>query len=287
MTKEKKRNLYEVIQAAPATGVRFYTSVDEGSYIPAHWHQAIEIIYLLEGELFVTVESTERLLTPGDCVLINSDIIHATKCTSPNRAILLQIPLDFIEVYITNIKQLLFTLDDSTDNLVRQTKILQFKETLTQMQIVNEIRPEGFLLRFNSLLFELLYQLYHNFSVQIFQADFNQKTKDLARLTTVLNYTSLHYDRLITIEEIARVAFLQPGYFCRFFKKCMGITFLEYQNEIRLSYIYRDLITTQDTVQQILERHGFTNYKLFRRMFSQHFHATPTEIRKGTSKVSP
>ncbi|MFQ9702956.1 MAG: hypothetical protein ACLR0U_13550 [Enterocloster clostridioformis] len=35
-----------------------------------------------------------------------------------------------------------------------------------QMQIANDIRPEGFLLRFNSLLFELLFQLYHNFSVQ-------------------------------------------------------------------------------------------------------------------------
>ena len=60
---------------------------------------------------------------------------------------------------------------------------------------------------------------------------------------------------------------MQPGYFCRFFKKCMGVTFLEYQNELRLSYIYRDLITTEDSVRDILERHGFTNYKLFRRMF--------------------
>lgn len=60
----------------------------------------------------------------------------------------------------------------------------------------------------------------------------------------------------------------------------MGITFLEYQNEYRLSFIYRDLITTKDPVHVILERHGFTNYKLFRRMFLEHFGDTPTKIRK-------
>ena len=60
----------------------------------------------------------------------------------------------------------------------------------------------------------------------------------------------------------------------------MGITFLEYQNEYRLSFIYRDLITTRDPVQVILERHGFTNYKLFRRMFLEHFGNTPNQIRK-------
>jgi AraC-like DNA-binding protein len=60
----------------------------------------------------------------------------------------------------------------------------------------------------------------------------------------------------------------------------MGLTFLEYQNEVRLSHIYQDLISTQDTLQSILERHGFTNYKLFRRIFSEHFHATPLQVRK-------
>lgn len=66
----------------------------------------------------------------------------------------------------------------------------------------------------------------------------------------------------------------------------MGLTFLEYQNELRLSRIYQDLITTEDTLQQILERHGFTNYKLFRRMFAEHFQATPSQVRKKSKKFS-
>lgn len=271
---------YEMIQVPETTGVRFFTDHDTGSYIPNHWHNAIEIIYMVKGELAVTVESASLNLHEGQCILINSSVIHSTKCTSPNIGIVFQIPFDFLKLYIPDVQQLKFVLDDPSDNPVRQTKIDIFKETLIQMQIANDIRPEGYILRFNSLLFEILFQLYHNFSVKVFQANLNHRTKDLNRLNNVLDYTAKNYNRPISIDEISRIAFLEAGYFCRFFKKHMGLTFLEYQNEVRLSHIYQDLITTADTLQHILERHGFTNYKLFRRMFSEHFNATPSKIRK-------
>lgn len=118
-----------------------------------------------------------------------------------------------------------------------------------------------------------------NFSIRVVHSNQSQRNKDCARLDTILDYIAQNY-RHISIEEIAGIAYLQPGYFCRFFKKCMGITFLEYQNELRLSFIYQDIISTDDSIKDILERHGFTNYKLFRRMFFEHFKASPTEVRK-------
>lgn len=272
--------LFEIIHVPPNTGVRFFTSIDPGSYIPNHWHPAIEIIYMLEGELTVTAESVSRQLHAGQCTLINPGVIHSTKCVSPNKAIVFQIPLDFISLYIPDIQKFVFLLDDPAASPVRQTKLDVFKDTLIQMQVANDIRPEGFILRFNSLLFEVLFQLYHNFSTPVFQSNLNQKAKDLDRLNKVLSYTAQNYNRPISIDEIAQIAYLEAGYFCRFFKKYMGSTFLEYQNELRLSRIYHDLISTDDTVQRILERHGFTNYKLFRRVFFEHFGATPSEVRK-------
>ena len=51
---------YEVISTLESTGVHFRTSIDPGSYVPAHLHHAIEIIYLLEGNLTVIMESSVR-----------------------------------------------------------------------------------------------------------------------------------------------------------------------------------------------------------------------------------
>lgn len=82
----------------------------------------------------------------------------------------------------------------------------------------------------NTNQIELLFQLYHNFSVKVFHAKLNHKARDLNRLNYVLQYTNDHYKNPIALEEIAQVAFLEPGYFCRFFKKHMGLTYVEYLN---------------------------------------------------------
>ncbi len=283
MPDHPKKHIYEIIQVPENTGVRFFTDHDTGSYYPNHWHDAIEIIYMLKGNVDLTVESSRYTLHEGQCVLINSCVIHSTKCTSPNIGIVFQIPIEFMKMYIPDVNQLQFFLNDPSDNPIQQTKIDMFKETLTQMQIVDDIRPEGYLLRFNSLLFEVLFQLYHNFSVKVFRTNLEHKTKDLNRLNSILNYANKNYKRPISIDEISQIAFLEPKYFCRFFKKNMGLTFLEYINEVRLSHIYQDLIATADTLQDILERHGFTNYKLFRRVFYEHFQTTPSQIRKKTN----
>ena len=277
---KKKDMSYEIIDVSVSTNVKFYTSVDPGSYIPTHWHRAIEIIYIQEGALDVTVETENFTIHAGDCILINGNVLHSTKCTIPNKAIVLQIPLEFITKYIPNLNQLIFYWDYRTKNSVKQTKLSMLKTTLEQLQIIDDIRPDGYILRFNSLIFELLFQLYHNFSVKVFQRDTSHQKKELERLDPVLNYIAENYKRPISLNEIAEIACLQPGYFCRFFKKKMGVTFLEYQNEYRLSFIYKDLITTNDPVHKILERHGFTNYKLFRRIFFEQFGDTPTKIRK-------
>ena len=281
MIKMKSREIsHEIINAPVDTNVKFRTSIDPGSYIPMHWHRAVEIIYMQEGSLDVTVESESFTIQKGDCIVINGNVLHSTKCTSPNTAILLQIPLDFMEKYIPDLGQLIFLFDFRIKDQRQQTKQAMLKTILEQLQIINDVRPDGYLLRFNSLIFELLFQLYHNFAVKILQNNTSQEKKDMDRLEPVLDYISEHYREPISLNEIAEVACLQAGYFCRFFKKKMGITFLEYQNEYRLSFIYRDLITTRDPVHVILERHGFTNYKLFRRIFLDHFGNTPTQIRK-------
>lgn len=286
MSEKNKNNsmLFEIIATQETTKVMFRTSIDSGSYVPTHWHKAIEIIYLLEGELDISYENKNVHYSLGDCILINANVKHSATCTKQNKAILLQIPTDFIELYIPNIPHISFILDNNSTDSTYCKKLKFFKNTLIKMQSVNELKPEGFLLQFNSLLFDLVFQLLQNFSINIFREVSKQQTKDLERLNLVLDYIAQNYKRLIPLNEIAGVACLQAGYFCRFFKKNMGITFLEYQNELRLSHIYQDIILTNDNIYEILERYGFVNYKLFRRMFTKHFNATPTEIRKSHKK---
>lgn len=273
---------YEMIPLNEFTNVRFYTSTDPGSYIASHWHDAIEILYLQEGSLTVTLENISFPVASGQCILIPPNQIHSTLCTSLNRAIVFQIPVSFIEKFIPDVKQLQFSLQDPVKDRHLQKKIELLKDSLLKMQFFMESDSPGSVLRFNSLLFEVLFQLYQNFSFHASapSKDTARRNRNLEKITPVLNYIRKNYNRLIPLSEIAEIAALQPKYFCRFFKKCMGVTFLEYQNEIRLSYIYNDLINTDHPLSLILDRHGFSNYKLFRRIFRERFQCTPMELRK-------
>ena len=124
---KNKEISYEIIDFSGETNVQFRTSVDPGSYIPTHWHRAIEIIYMQEGSLDVTVESESFTIHEDDCILVNGNVLHSTKCTAPNTAILLQIPLDFMAKYIPDLGQLIFLWDYRTEDPVKKTKLMMLK----------------------------------------------------------------------------------------------------------------------------------------------------------------
>lgn len=121
---------YEMIPLNELTNVRFYTSTDPGSYVASHWHDAVEILYLQEGSLTVTLENISFPVASGQCILIPPNQIHSTLCTSPNRAIVFQIPVSFIEKFIPDVKQLQFSLQDPVKDRHLQKKIELLKDSL-------------------------------------------------------------------------------------------------------------------------------------------------------------
>lgn len=279
---KKDAILYEHIRFSQGMDLYFAHTIDPHGYISPHWHDAVEIIFLLEGELTVLCQEQKICLEKNDLILLNSGVFHATHCTNGNEALLIQIPDRFMEKYIPEFHSIQFVMHPKPENAIQQTKLEQLRKLLRDMQIVLDVKPDGGNLRFYSLLFELIYQLYHNYRVEIPMTETKSRQKNMERLRPVLNYVQENYRKPISIGEIADVAAFQPEYFCRFFKQQTGLTFQSYLNELRISKIYADIVQTDMPVYQILEKHGFTNYKVFRRMFNERFHSTPGQIRRDS-----
>ncbi|WP_026506577.1 AraC family transcriptional regulator [Butyrivibrio sp. MC2013] len=275
---------HEKDRVSEGLDIFFWIFNDSSSYVATHWHSAIEMMYILEGEVDITVNGKTTILLPGDVYLVDSALPHSTKSLKGNKAILIQIPYPFLAKYIPDIDNRRFGFDCHSDNPIIRTKILQLIGIIEQMQIVFEFKPDGEILRFTSLVFELLFQIYHNFSREVKSADLRKESKTFSRLQTILDYLDEHYASPITLDEIAGVACFQKEYFCHFFKKNMGITYTRYLNDLRLSKIRDDLVDTDLPLKEILEKHGFSNYKLFRKMFAETFGCTPGVYRKTVSK---
>ena len=272
---------YEPILTDKGYDVRFVHSIDTGSFVSSHWQTELEIIYLLSGELEVTLDQQSVLLSTGDIFLINSKSVHSTKCIKGNEALLLQLPYLFIEKYIPDLTSFIFNLKLQDDSLEITRQRDSLKMLLRKLFYIQQEASAESLLLFQMTLLEFLYLLFHHFrSPKSPEADKNH-ARNLGVLDPVFSYVRLHYQKSISIAEIAAITSFQPEYFCRFFKKNTGITFLQYLNEVRLSRIYDDLIHTDIPVGKLLELHGFTNYKLFRKMFHEKFGTTPKSIRRN------
>lgn len=272
--------IFEFIQVPVPTQVHFTVSTDSGSYVPKHWHPALELILLMEGSLTVQNGSREETCYKDQWILISPYTPHSTKCLSGNRAVLLQIPLDFLKDWIPDAENFHFCLPPVSQEPETLKKRNQIRTLLLRMLESQSDSSEFRLFRFQSLLFELLFQLFQNYAIRSVPGTSTKSTKNLERLEPVLSYIRANYRRPISLSEVSEIACLEEGYFCRFFKKMMGITFLEYQNQMRLSFICQELFSTDDPVELIRERHGFTNERLFRRMFREQFHTTPSKMRK-------
>ena len=278
--------LHEIDKNTDGYDIYFRIFHDPFSFVSNHWHTAVEIIYLLSGELEVTLNEYTSLLKAGDFILINSRIVHSTKSINGNESIMLQLPYPFLKKCIPDISAVQLMVSSRPGHAQTASTLVRLKEILKSMRVLFEAGGIEDRLQFNSLLYKLLYLLYRDFRTEVLPSDYEKRSKNLYRLEPLIQYTQEHYTQRITIEEIAGIAALEPRYFCRFFKKYMGITYLEYLNEVRLSHIYHDLIATDFPLRYILELHGFTNYKLFRTLFYEKFRDTPGNLRRKKTDLS-
>lgn len=258
----------------------FEVSKVSHSYVPLHWHESVEIISVLEGELSVTADQQQYQLKAGDCIILNPYVLHSTVSVSGNTALLLQLPIHSFTGYTAHFVNRQFICDPLTTDPKHRKQLNQVAELLKGIMKLEQSGDPVARLRSVSLLWELLYELQTNFSRPISEAAFEQSSrKNRERLSAVIAYTEAHYNEAVTLEAVAQELHLQVNYFCHFFKKNTGLTYLQYLNEYRLAKVYHDLIVTDIPLKHLLERHGFTNYKRFRELFHEKFQMTPGAIR--------
>lgn len=270
---------YENIVSRPELNVKFDICYTDNQIVPNHWHNHLEILYILEGAMDIKCNEKSYTLGCGGMFVFNSGDIHYTHSGRDTKVILLQIPYDFLQRVMERYDEIEFEQYFPREQLVAKKSLQRVEVLLLRMKEVYEQSEDGYALLFGSYLNHLLYELYRNHA-QRRAGKTKGDEKNLNRLKEIITYVEAHYAEQVSSAEIAEHFALNAEYFCRYFKKNMGFTFLEYVNLVRLPHIYEDLIHTKDNISEIQERHGFSNNKVFRRMFKEVYGRTPSEVRK-------
>lgn len=272
---------YELINQN--TTIDFRTN---GAYRPAHWHSALEITYLLNGQAEMTTEGVRHTMVKGEFMVIDSGRIHEFRCPSQYMQLVIHIDDEYIASFMENRRNFQILCDRTELTEDRVDDYLNICDELGELAQFCINRPFGYRIRCESLILHILFVLVSRFSIPLYRDDLPEPSKDQRRIKEIVSYIANNYDRPISLEEIAGNFGLSNEYFSRLFSQRIGIPFKKHLNQVRMAHIYHDLCTTDSPIMEIVEKHGFTNYKLFDRMFKETYGTTPRELRRRISRMS-
>ena len=256
------------------------------AYTPPHWHQAMELLLFVKGRVTCKFANSTLNAKPGDLYLINSHEVHETRCSRDAVYLCVHILPSAMCQYVPDFDRMQFSLAFDPED--QEKKEAYEKLRILMEEILQNREEEGtaWKLERHARLFAATSILVRYFSHTLAPEESKMRRSDMFRLEPVLEYTQLHHGEDLTLDGAANAMGLNKEYFCRLFKKNMGISYLQYVYQIRTTAVCRELETSSDSIGLIAERHGFKDPKMLNQCFKEIYGCTPSEKRKFFREVS-
>jgi len=252
---------------------------------PIHHHRDFQILYVLEGELSLTLFYATYRLQPGSIHIIHSEDVHSIKSITKNNLVLvLSFDSDYFQsifphfittVFITNIEEGAFEKRDALCNDI--------------FTIVAETcdKSSGYVSRINNAAVSLINTLMHHFRGFVIEPNrkvFIHKTShdylQVDRISRVIQYVYEHYPYKISLSEIAENEQVSSYYLSHMFHKLVGINFRDFLSMVRVEMSEAAVLSTDRSIAQIAQDVGFSDAKYYVKHFHDHLGCHPREYRK-------
>ena len=264
-------------------GIQISMAALESPHVPMHWHETMEILFCLNGSVTIHADHETLTLSRNQLIVFDSKTVHSIHSSS-NLYMFLCIHIDKkqLSVYVPDLE--LYSihcrpLPLDAPNSTQYIHLCQLAHDLTRLNIQDKITNP---MRSDGIALLMLADLIQYFSVHSLP-DTPQRSQTNDTIREIITYVNEHYAEKLTLSEIAVQTGFSKEYFCRFFRQHMGIPFLRYVNEVRISHAGRLLSTPDLTISEIMQESGFSNQTLFNKRFKEIYGMTPRQARNTDS----
>ena len=262
----------------------FQLMITDIAEFPPHWHEELEIIYVLDQDLVIGLNNEIYTLRPRDILLIGKGEVHFF-ITPPKRSkrLIIQFELAMFEPFAALMQDRRFGAP-----LVRNQEgsNLEIHHNLEKQLLAIEAeyynQQEGYQLAIKARLYDLMVIILRQVPMEkISSLEQSKHLKKLERLEQVFQFVEENYTREITLAEVAGAAHFSIYHFARFFKETTGMTFIQYLNNYRISKAVKYLSNTDVPITEIAFQAGFDSIKTFNRVFKNIKGCSPTCYKKN------
>lgn len=275
---------HETMHSMGNLGIKASLAGLESSHIPLHWHSTMEILFCLNGQATITIGQEHLTLHRNQLIVFDAGIVHAIHSDSRLYMFLVvHIDKRQLSFYCPDLDLYRFecrpiSLDDPLST--PYIRLCQLAHDLTRINVADERTRD---MRSDGTALLMLADLIKYFSVYAPPLTTTERNRPNEMIHRIITYVTEHYQEPLSLTDAARDIGISKEYFCRLFKENMGITFLQYLNEVRISHADRLLTTTDLSISEIMQQSGFTNQTMFNRLFKEIYGVTPREARKAAS----
>jgi len=255
-----------------------------GDY-PYHWHDCLEIIFVLEGTIEIFAGTDNIVLKTGDIEIINFNEIHRIVGKTGNIVLSLKIQAELAQEIISDIKDIVFnSMVVSYHEKKREAidvlgnLIAKFALSITGKvdKIDNIIKAD---------IEEILLYLTNNFDIVIHTLKSKTVSSDerkilLARYRRITNYIYTKFSGKIGLREIAEKENLSLYFLSHEIKNLFGDGFQELLNYRRIHKSMKLLLDTNMNLTEIAYECGYSAPRYFSQYFKKILGTTPLKFRK-------
>ncbi|MBT2757543.1 helix-turn-helix transcriptional regulator [Mesobacillus foraminis] len=253
-------------------------------YIPLHWHDEFQFVLVMKGEAIFQMNEEKLTVQEGEGLFINSGCLHMARdknqsgCTyiclnvAPRFVLSQELYTTFVTPYIqaTNIPFLHLQPSELWGANILAS-ILKINQLIKQHSPYYEIEISVLLsLIWKNLIMNGIDLEYEQ--AMLFKSD---------RMKQMLNWIHLHYAEKILLDDIARAGHLSRSECCRYFKRMLKITPLNYVNDYRIQKSLILLQQPESTVTNVAYQVGFNSTSYFIDRFRKSMNTTPFAYKKA------
>lgn len=251
-----------------------------------HSHKNFELNYITSGSGRRIVGNHISSYTQGDLVLLGPDISHCWEVLEPGadghgECVVTHFYENIINSSFFNIPE----LSEVVSLLKEADSGILFKGPKTGKVVVSlnkMVHLEG-LDRYIELLkvFSILLKIKDREHLALPSSMPNTYVKDRKQIDKIYEYVFQNVQNGINLNDAAKLVYMEPGSFCRYFKKKTNQTFMDYVKSVRIGIAARQLAETDKQITRICYECGYNNLANFNHYFKVIMKKTPSEYRKA------
>ena len=269
----------------PCAGYRDAYEEMPGFRVPWHWHDEMEIIYAKAGAVCVRIPAKTYRLLAGDCLVINSGILHEA-VTEPDGIInslvfspsLISgsdesaISQKYIKPLVSNPAFRDYKFSEESDPELVQ-------DFMTAYSALADDTP-GYEFTVRNKLSEICYALCREFEhTENYEASDNA---DDLRIRNMLDFINENYASDMNLSEIARAGGIGERECLRCFQRTIQLSPMQYLMKYRIAKGAELLISSPGkSVSDIASECGFNSPSNFSKIFKRYFASSPRKYRSA------